>query len=228
MQFVYRSPYPDTSSRQMSEADAVRAISVLEEVKLPAQARTALIMKRIGPLNDFLISYESDIMLSGNIAVEIMELLRIFKRNICVFAPASPNRGYKTLNGIQEKNGSPITPISNIQDLFKSTPLTIKVWERSFGLINQTIGLKDLALGDDYIYEFLQQLTFEEETKFLVIVDAETEEDLMILTKAMAKLGIVDRPILCGSKGVMPLLPTSFGVCHYPLKIFTIIVALTI
>lgn len=40
-----------------------------------------------------------DIQLTGNVAVEIEALLELYQRRVCLFMPASPDRGYTTING---------------------------------------------------------------------------------------------------------------------------------
>jgi len=62
----------------------------------------------------------------------------------------------------------------------------------------------------------------------LQIADCKTSEEMARILSVTAKIGVLDRPILCGSKGMLAHLPKAFGVRqpHRSLRLIAVLMEL--
>jgi uncharacterized protein YgbK (DUF1537 family) len=92
----------DTESRGMAPEEAYRKVA--SEIETIQFDRFTHIMKKV------------DSTLRGNIALEIKAVDRVFKSGLIIFAPALPDLGRVTVNGIHLLNGVPITETELARD----------------------------------------------------------------------------------------------------------------
>lgn len=84
-----------------------------------------------------------------------------------------------------------------------------------------------MIAGDDDVSDYVQYWTFREPKVFanatrycfqpntvqtLVHIAAKTTTDLDTIAKAMAKVGVIHRPVMFVSTAILPFLPKAFGV----------------
>lgn len=146
----------------------------------------------------FLVYKKVDSTLRGQVGIEIEALLRGIKRPIAVLAPSFPANGRIVQDNQLLVDGVPISHTS-----FASDPRNPIVQDRVSDLVRLTSHLpvvelnhEIVALGSAAITQFLVEITHPEA---IVVVDADTDEDLAAIAQA---IGRNTRVLPCGSAGL--------------------------
>lgn len=146
-----------------------------------------------------------DSTLRGNIAAELFALMDAFELNRSVVAPAFPAQGRTTIRGRQLINGKRLEETdfrkqiisSNVREIFLRAPDA-----RPVGLIT----LNEVRRGKTYLSDLLIN-----RPTGILIADAETDEDLTLIARAVHVTGM---RLLCGSAGLCHAVARQMPASH--------------
>ena len=168
----------DTESRFLQEESACRKL-LAEAEKIPF-GNFRYVIKKV------------DSTLRGNIGPELKAIAQCQKPDLIVFAPAFPDLGRTTVNGVHCLNGTPVCKTELARD--PKTPVLIdnvhEIMARAFGGDAEHISLDALRRGEAEIGEGR-----------IISFDAESNEDL----KAIVRMAIAaeKRVLWAGSAGLV-------------------------
>jgi uncharacterized protein YgbK (DUF1537 family) len=186
----------NTDSRSSSPAEAYQR--VVEAAQFLQQFPAKLIYKKI------------DSTLRGNIGAELDAVYDVFQPDFLILAPAYPDNGRTTKEGVHYLNGRPVHETDIGAD--KKTPvsesfipaLLAQQTEKQAALITYT----ELRAGKDVLVKRLIELRSEGIP--YVVSDAENEADLYALVHGVEQSGY--RVVWAGSAGLAKCL--SVGIQH--------------
>lgn len=171
-----RSVVLDTESRSLSGEEAFRKVhGMLEQVDF---SKYDCVIKKV------------DSTLRGNIAEEIAAADRLYGSELIIFAPAFPDLGRTTVNGIHQLNGIPVTETEIGKDPKK--PVT------EYNLKN----LMSKVFKENIIHMDLCRIRegFELEDARIYTFDAEKNSDLLTIIGAAQKTG--KRTLFAGTAAI--------------------------
>jgi uncharacterized protein YgbK (DUF1537 family) len=181
----------NTDSRSCSTADAYER--VVEAAKFLRPLSAKLIYKKI------------DSILRGNIGAELDAMYDVFQPDFLIVAPAYPDNGRTTVDGVHYLNGTPVHETELGAD--QKTPVTesyipallTQQTNKQVALITYT----ELRAGKVELVKKLSEL-YSKGIAYLVS-DAENEADLCALVEGVEQSGY--RVIWAGSAGLAKCLP---------------------
>ncbi len=176
----------DTESRNVSRDEAASRIQAAW--RGIAQAGFRLVYKKV------------DSTLRGNLGREMEVILQQAEFEMMVFVPALPFNGRTTKKGYHYLGGSKLTesdlakdPFAPIHDSYIPNVLT-----QQTSVPTVVVSLEEIRKGADFLESWFRELHFR--GCQIAIVDAETEDDLRIISAALAKSSL--RLLPCGSAGL--------------------------
>lgn len=168
---------------------AVLALNTETRHLLPGDAavrvdRAARVLLRAGCTRFY---QKVDSTLRGNLAAEILQVLRTLELELAVVAPAFPQSGRITVGGYQLVDGIPVNasvygrdPITPVKHCHLPTLLAEQAEPASIGLVE----LRDVMLGPEAIVTAIVRAVAGR--KSLLVVDAARAEDLGAIARAMS------------------------------------------
>jgi len=183
----------NTDSRSISPAEAYQRVA--EAARFMVQFSAKFIYKKI------------DSTLRGNIGSELDAMFDVFRPDFLIVAPAFPDNGRTTLNGIHYLGGRPVHETEVGAD--KKTPVTESYVPallssqtgRKVALIHYT----ELRAGKDVLVRRLHELN--DEGIPYIVSDAENEADLYMLVEGVERSGY--SVVWAGSAGLAKCLPVG-------------------
>ena len=150
-----------------------------------------------------------DSTMRGNIGTEIDAVMDEYEFNVAFVVPAFPKSGRITLNGIHYVNGVPLEETEIASDPtcpVKESYLPELLQKQSKRQV-ELISIWDVREGKDHLAKKMKALSLQEPSK-IVVVDAETDEELHTIVEATQ---LLEESILwVGSAGIAYHLCNSF------------------
>ncbi len=148
-----------------------------------------------------------DSTLRGNIAHELLALMDGFDAHRALIAPAFPDQGRTTVYGRQLINGEPLektdfrsqVATSNLREIFLRMRGTRPV---------RLLQLSDVRRGPKHLTQLIEAVQ-----SGLMIVDAETDDDLTTIARAARATNI---RVISGSAGLCHALARTIHTDHHP------------
>ncbi|HIF9182364.1 TPA: four-carbon acid sugar kinase family protein [Photobacterium damselae] len=198
-------PVINTESRSKTTEFSIEAVqkAIIENI----DKDTKVVFKKI------------DSTFRGNIGAEIEAAVSAFKAEIIIVAGAIPAAGRTTVNGKCLINGVPVTETEFARD--PKTPVKSSQIAEIIGS-QSTLPCRDVSL--DQIRS--GQLTIEIEsankasTPLVLIADAETENDLVIIAEAIEHAN--KKTVLVGAAGIAAQLPHSLFLSSRTLPVLVL------
>ncbi|WP_347551300.1 four-carbon acid sugar kinase family protein [Pseudalkalibacillus hwajinpoensis] len=150
-----------------------------------------------------------DSTMRGNIGTEIDAVMDVYEFNTALVVPAFPKSGRVTINGIHYVDGVPLeqTEIANDPTCpVKKSYLPELLQEQSKRNV-ELITIQDVRKGKEHLAERMKALSPQNPSK-IVVVDAETDEELQIIVEATKLLK--ENILWVGSAGIAYHLCNSF------------------
>lgn len=197
----------DAESRIMQPEDALRKICLATQ-------------EIYGHYADALVYKKMDSTLRGNIGAEIEGALRGLERRVAIVAPSFPANHRTVVDGQLYVNHIPVDktpfaqdPVHPIQDSRVGEQI-----RHTSGLLIRELTLQTIRTSSVTIGDFISNVIEEAESvgqRAVVIADAETEDDLTRIAKAVAWR----RDVLpCGSAGLAKALASVWLSEHTPAR----------
>ena len=177
-----------TESRDMSATEAALAVS---SAIAGVRAGRSIPSRASSPSETLLFYKKIDSALRGHPRAELLAAMEATGARRALVAPAFPAEGRTTIGGRQQIGGVPVAA-SGIDGAGVVSDL-VAMFGRVQGLPVRLLDLVTLRGRPDVLRRFLQ-----DEADGILVADAETDDDLMTLARAV---GGERLPLFCGSAG---------------------------
>lgn len=194
----------------MQQKPSRRADVLVINTESRASATDAAVQKVTGALtpwlqSSLLIYKKIDSTFRGNVGAEIEAVLRSSGKKLALIAAAIPGAGRITRNGECLVHHVPL-----VETEFASDPRTPIVSSHIGTLLAQQSALPviEVSLNEVRNDKLAARLNdYQGSSPAMVVVDAETEQDLQLIARAALKLE--ETPVLVGAAGLAGALPSS-------------------